>query len=255
MTRSAFFEIMWNDTDPFLVPSLEEDILLEASGSSVSPPSPTYEIDESSYSIFFSTYNPSSPVYAQNSSEFGISVGMLKFCIEGVGITTVAILGVIGNMLSICVLSSSRMKNSVSCFLICLAICDIVALVGATILIGIPSLLIYHPEDDGSLFVFNKNIVKYANIVPSAALFAISVTGIFILLHIVYKLKMQTVTQVFKAPKRLGNAKLQIVHTNDGLYLNSYFRFNFLHDGFDPRKISCRLSSLFCPKSVHLDKG
>lgn len=170
---------MWNDSDPFLISSREVDPpSLDPPSSS---PSPLYTLDESSYSIFFSTYNPTSPVYSQNNTDLGVSIGMLKFWVEGFGITTLSILGVIGNILSICVLSSSRMKNSSSVFLMCLALCDIVALVGATLLIGIPSLMAYHPREDAeegeSLYMFNENIVKYANVMPSASLFAISVTG------------------------------------------------------------------------------
>lgn len=171
---------MWNDSEPFLISSPEADLQSQEL-SSTSPSPPIYELDEASYSIFFSTYNPTSPVYSQNNTDLGISIGMLKFWVEGFGITTLSILGVIGNILSICVLSSPRMKNSSSVFLMCLALCDIVALVGATLLIGIPSLLAYHPDEDGEkgepLYVFNENIVKYGNVMPSASLFAISVTG------------------------------------------------------------------------------
>lgn len=148
------------------------------------------ELDESSFSIFFSTYNPHSPVYSQNITDFGVSIGMLKFLIQGIGISTLALFGFIGNILTICVLSSSKMRNSYSFFLICLAVSDIVCLIGAALLLGIPSLLIYHPSNEESevlstgndtepthMFKLNSNIINYANIIPVSELFTITMIG------------------------------------------------------------------------------
>ncbi|CAL8143753.1 unnamed protein product [Orchesella dallaii] len=153
---------MWNETEVELV---------EGSATNVDLPP-----DEASYSIFFTTYNPNSPAYSNNLTDLGISINLLKFCLEGVGITTVSVLGVIGNILTIIVLSSSRMKSSSSCFLLCLAICDIIMLVGASLLIGIPSLLAYNPGE-GRAFVWNiMRILQYGYFIPG--LFAFTVTGL-----------------------------------------------------------------------------
>ncbi|ODM98313.1 FMRFamide receptor [Orchesella cincta] len=158
---------MWNETDDSIV-----------EGSNIATVDPfAGELDESSkYNIFFTTYNPHSPAYSNNITDLGISINLLKFCLEGVGITTVSVLGVIGNILSIIVLSSSRMRSSSSVFLLCLSFCDITVLVGATLLIGIPSLLAYNPED-GRALVFNiMRILQFGYCIPG--FYAFTVTAI-----------------------------------------------------------------------------
>lgn len=172
---------MWNETGD----SLEMDGSVSNSSISIIPQlqsgtAGVEQVDESSYAIFFTTYDPNSIVYFTNRTACGISVVVLKFCVEGVGLTLTSVLGIIGNLVSIIVLSSHRMRSSTSCFLLCLSICDLIVLLGAMLLVGVPSLMVYSSGNNDNLdhyFGYNEKIAKYGNVMPSAELFALSVTG------------------------------------------------------------------------------
>jgi len=64
-----------------------------------------------------------------------------EFIIVGLGITIVSILGIIGNILSACVLSRSQMKSSVSCLLLGLTFADTILIITSLLLFGLPVLL------------------------------------------------------------------------------------------------------------------
>lgn len=137
--------------------------------------------DESQFSIFYNAYNLHT-YDSLNSTGTDIpdildglgpgSADLLKFIFLGIGISAAAILGIIGNTLSIVVLSSSRMRSSISCFLIGLAVFDTILLINGLFAFGIPTILSYfkaeHILGDVSPFL------RFGHLVP--IIFGLSVT-------------------------------------------------------------------------------
>jgi hypothetical protein len=62
------------------------------------------------------------------------------FIVNGLGITVVAILGVIGNILSAVVLSRPQMRSSVTCLLIGLTFCDSLLVFLSILIFGLPAI-------------------------------------------------------------------------------------------------------------------
>ncbi|CAG7824937.1 unnamed protein product [Allacma fusca] len=92
-------------------------------------------------------------LFPSSSSE---SHRLFEFIINGFGITIVAILGIIGNILSAVVLSRPQMRSSVTCLLLGLAFCDSLLVFTSALIFGLFSLsdfmgtlttyrLVYHP--------------------------------------------------------------------------------------------------------------
>ena len=63
---------------------------------------------------------------------------LFDFAIPGILLTTVGLLGLIGNTLSIVVLSRPQMRQSINCILIGLAIFDIIVIVTSILIFGLP---------------------------------------------------------------------------------------------------------------------
>lgn len=202
------------------------------------PVETTASIDEAAYSILYGTYNPGSPAYSGNLTDFGISVGMLKFCMEGIGITSLAIFGILGNILSIVVLCSSKMKNSSSCFLLFLAICDMCTLLGAALLVGIPSILSYYPTDnpDDNMFIFNENIVKYVNIVPIGEILMITTVG-----------KVIGEIMVYRYNFWCFHFCSYSLSSRNGIHLPNH--------GANIREVFSCVQTLLCPTPLHMGKS
>ncbi|CAG7815651.1 unnamed protein product [Allacma fusca] len=68
---------------------------------------------------------------------------LFRFVVQGVGITTVGLVGIIGNIFSMMVLSKKRMRSPIGCFLFGLALADFIFVLMGGTLIGIPSFLSY----------------------------------------------------------------------------------------------------------------
>ena len=65
---------------------------------------------------------------------------MIVFLIDGVALTTVSVLGLVGTLMSIYVLIQPRLRDYFSTLLTALAICDSVFLFFAILIFGLPSL-------------------------------------------------------------------------------------------------------------------
>lgn len=142
-------------------------------------------LTDSSILISVWALDKNSIMNCKSTTTLGFTDGILNFWTLGVFITACSVFGILGNVLSICVLSLSKMRNLCSFFLICLALCDVVSLVGATLIFGIPSLLRYSPKCrnefiNGSLIELNSNFVSYANTVRYMSyILPLSTTGNF----------------------------------------------------------------------------
>lgn len=113
---------------------------------------------ESQFSVFYISYNLYSLDRANlnnatnstiNSFAFTNADNIVKFLIQGIGLSLITGLGLIGNICSIIVLLNHRMRSSISCFLIGLAICDTTILLTSLIMLGIPTILSFehlYPE-------------------------------------------------------------------------------------------------------------
>lgn len=84
------------------------------------------------------------------------SDNMVKWLFLGVGISVISGLGVLGNIFSIIVLLHSRMRSSISCFLIGLALCDMLILLTTLATLGIPAFLSFEPWSPGELQIYLK---------------------------------------------------------------------------------------------------
>lgn len=91
------------------------------------------------------------------------------FIVNGIGIMIVAILGIIGNILSAIVLSRPQMRSSVTCLLIGLTFCDSLLIFISILIFGLPSM------SDFTGTLRNYRLVYYPLWVPY--LFPISITG------------------------------------------------------------------------------
>lgn len=152
---------------------------------------------ESQFSIFYLQYNLYSfdkwtnGTSLENSTQFTVTNTdhLVKFLLQGVGLSLITGLGTIGNVCSIIVLLNRRMRSSISCFLVGLAICDIMILAVSFITLGLPTLLSFEPRYPGLTSVYL--IIGYT--VPFT--YGLSTTGTFYkgLLHtLVYLLDCVT---------------------------------------------------------------
>ena len=102
--------------------------------------------DESEYSIFYNIYKNDGNFSENNSSFFGLSKNgeiLFRFLVQGVGITLLSIFGIIGNTLTIIVLSKKKMRSPIGCFLRGLACADAVFTAIATLVVGVPCFVSY----------------------------------------------------------------------------------------------------------------
>ncbi|CAG7700314.1 unnamed protein product [Allacma fusca] len=76
-----------------------------------------------------------------SSPEWTPSFKLFNFLVEGVGITTMTIFGVIGNITSVIVLYQPKMRTSVSLLLMCLACCDTLFLLTNFLNFGVRALV------------------------------------------------------------------------------------------------------------------
>jgi hypothetical protein len=145
--------------------------------------------DDAHFSIFYNTYNLHSIVHNSVENLSGETnhtdvyqlindneavIDIVKFLFQGVGITIFALLGIIGNIFSIIVLSNKRMRTSISCLLIGLAICDMIILFNSLFLFGLPTLLAYAKSEKDEINSA-ESFIKYGHLVPY--LFGLSLTS------------------------------------------------------------------------------
>ncbi|XP_055842285.1 FMRFamide receptor [Episyrphus balteatus] len=104
--------------------------------------------DDDDWSKCKDEYNPAS------------SLNRLEFWVCGVILNLVGILGILGNILSMVILSRPQMRSSINYLLIGLARCDTVLIITSMLLFGIPSIYPY----TGYLFYYYYYI--YPNISP-----------------------------------------------------------------------------------------
>uniref|UniRef100_A0A1B0CRX1 G-protein coupled receptors family 1 profile domain-containing protein n=2 Tax=Lutzomyia longipalpis TaxID=7200 RepID=A0A1B0CRX1_LUTLO len=102
-------------------------------------------------------YYTNSCLYAYNPTDEMIT---FQFWICGILLNIVGILGILGNVLSMVILSRPQMRSSINYLLIGLARCDIVLIITSVLLFGIPSIYPY----TGYLFFYHYYI--FPNISP-----------------------------------------------------------------------------------------
>lgn len=137
-------------------------------------------LNDSAFTIYHNIFNPNSVLFSNTSSAFGIPVGLLKFYLHGVGVTSLCVFGLIGNLVSFIVLASPKMRNSSpSYYLRCLAVCDTTAITCTTLGVGIPSLLAFTPKGktNSTWLVFNKLVVQYSRLVSCPTVMSVAVVG------------------------------------------------------------------------------
>lgn len=102
---------------------------------------------ESEFSVFYQLYktDENESVW-QSSSLFNMGKDgevLFKFIVYGIAMNILATVGVVGNLLSIVVLSRKTMKSPIGCFLIGLAACDLFVSFIAVACASVPSILVY----------------------------------------------------------------------------------------------------------------
>jgi Serpentine type 7TM GPCR chemoreceptor Srw len=114
------------------------------------------------------TFNSSNFTYeGEPCADLGSDYKLFEFWSNGILLNVVGVLGILGNVLSMIILSRPQMRSSINYLLIGLARCDIVLIVMSILLFGIPAIYPY----TGYLRFY------YLRIVP-----AISEIGFFIAL-------------------------------------------------------------------------
>jgi len=68
---------------------------------------------------------------------------LYEFLIKGVLLGLVSLLGILGNVLTMVILSRPQMRSSINCLLVGLARCDAALLVAAILLFSLPSVAAY----------------------------------------------------------------------------------------------------------------
>ncbi len=116
----------------------------------------------------FST-NESHPVI-EEAEEYSF---LFEFIIVGIGITIVSCLGILGNILSACVLSRSQMKSSVTTLLLGLTVADTILIFTSLLLFGLPALFNFFAMPETTPNFYMKVIF------PSCGpyVYAVAVTG------------------------------------------------------------------------------
>lgn len=92
--------------------------------------------------------------------EFSPSENLFEFVVSGLVLNVVGVVGILGNILSMVILSRPQMRSSINYLLIGLARCDTVLIITSMLLFGFRSIYPY----TGYLFFYNYYI--YPQIVP-----------------------------------------------------------------------------------------
>lgn len=136
---------------------------------------------ESQFSLFYLHYNyytlPNNDPDLSNTTNFFTITNtdnLVKFIIQGIFLSLITGLGMIGNIFSIIVLLNRKMKSSISCFLIGLAICDIFILGTTLVMLGLPTIFSFEPLNPGLTSVY----LSVGFIVPM--LYSLSTTGTYV---------------------------------------------------------------------------
>ncbi len=144
---------------------------------------PLIPYNDSGFTTCLNIFNPNSIIYTNALSNFGVSIGFLKFLVYGLCITSMGIFGVIGNTLAIFVLSRSpQMSNSsTSYYLRCLAISDTIGIISCMVVLGVPTLLVFNSNSEShnmtTWLMYNKGIIQFSRIVPSSTIIHIGIIG------------------------------------------------------------------------------
>ncbi|XP_059219521.1 FMRFamide receptor [Stomoxys calcitrans] len=98
------------------------------------------------------SYQPCTKVYNPEEEET-----LVEFWVCGICLNVVGILGIIGNVISMIILSRPQMRSSINYLLIGLACCDTVLIITSMLLFGIPSIYPY----TGKFFLYYNYIFPY----------------------------------------------------------------------------------------------
>ncbi|XP_075162006.1 FMRFamide Receptor [Haematobia irritans] len=113
---------------------------------------PAYESNVTLSHLSNYSYQPCTSVYSPDDEE-----ALVEFWVCGVCLNVVGILGIIGNVVSMIILSRPQMRSSINYLLIGLACCDTVLIITSMLLFGIPSIYPY----TGNLFLYYNYIFPY----------------------------------------------------------------------------------------------
>jgi len=104
-----------------------------------------------------------------------------KFLIEGIGILIVAVLGTVGNLLSAWILSRRKMKSSINCILLGLALTDTLLILNGTFTLAIPRICLF----------YKINLFKYrfSTLIPT--IYAIGLTSTENIIMFYIKVELQ----------------------------------------------------------------
>ncbi|XP_043500458.1 FMRFamide receptor isoform X1 [Polistes fuscatus] len=97
------------------------------------------------------------------------STGLFDFIVYGILINFVGLCGILGNTISMVVLSRPQMKSSINYLLIGLASCDTLLIIIAILIFGLPSIYLYTGYLFNYQFVVYPKIVKYLYPISCAA--------------------------------------------------------------------------------------
>lgn len=108
------------------------------------------------------------PILEQNftmpSSEW---ITAFDFWCSGILINLIGMIGILGNSLSLIILSRPQMRSSINYLLIALARCDIILIITSMLLFGFQSIYpySYHADTGGSMFWFRYSYNVYPRII------------------------------------------------------------------------------------------
>lgn len=68
---------------------------------------------------------------------------LFEFIVVGIGITVVTVIGIIGNIISACVLSRNAMRSPMNCLLLGLTLSDSIVIFCALFIFGLPAICTY----------------------------------------------------------------------------------------------------------------
>lgn len=107
------------------------------------------------------------PVFDQNMTLPSSYIVDLNFWTCGILINIIGMVGILGNSLSLIILSRPQMRSSINYLLIALARCDIILIITSMFLFGFHSIYEYSYNDDtgGSMFWFRYSYNVYSRII------------------------------------------------------------------------------------------
>ncbi len=138
----------------------------------------TLDWDETAYNVFHHLYNIhlsadgarsflndelagfGNHTKEQNSTD--VMEARFSFVVEGIGMVFVALLGMIGNLISAWILSRPKMRSSINRLLLGLAAADTVYITVSTLVLGLPTILSYMEIDFSVLILLTPMLFPVA---------------------------------------------------------------------------------------------